>query len=887
MKIKLLVVILFASVTLCAKSFKTETPVNYFQNYFDQAYIEYPLIPKGILEAVSYSMTRFQHIQPNQESCTGLPLVYGVMGLTLDGKNYFNNNLNYISQVSGVSVEEIINSPKQNILAYASAYQFQLSLLNPSSNQEQNVAHILTQLSELPLNSLQQDFALNSHLYSVLSFMNNPEMQQAYNFPNPNYDLEKVFGAVNLNILKSKSVTIKKSHIEGDKREVYQKNNSLKKSIDYPPALENFTSCNFSSRGVPVSAVTVHTIQGSYAGAISWANNCSSNVSYHYVLRSSDGQVTQVVLESNKAWHVGSENPYTIGLEHEGYVSDSTWYTAAMYQSSADLVRDITQSGYGINPLRTAYFPWASRTHYKISGIPGNCVTIKAHQHYPNQVHEDPGEFWDWDYYYKLLNEPFTPVSINTNISGNITDLGGDTSNYTNDERTLFLIQPTNAESITLTVNAFDVEANWDYLYIYNGTTPFDEKIGEYTGTTIPSSITVNSGNVLIEFRSDCATTNPGYDISWSSIISDTIKPTSVIGNIADPVSDDFTVDFTDEDNAGGSGVNHVFYQVADTDGTEWRANDGNGYYNDEFNASVHSDWIDSSGVWSITGGYLAQTDEANGNTNLYADCNQNDASKYLYHFKTRINGAGGNRRAGFHYMCDDASQTERGNSYFIWYRLDDAKLQFYKVVNNVFSLEKAVDLNFNANEWYDVKIVYDKTTGKTEVWWNDEFIADWIDVNSITTGNQISLRSGNCILGTDELMVYKTRTSSEQVTVGQASTDDIRYQGMPSGRINTIVIDSALNVSETVTKYVNVDWTVGINEFSAIKIEVYPNPFSDMLKVKSKHMLNSIKLTDALGKVYYQKDNSSNEVFINTQELPSGIYFLEVNEGIVKLIKY
>ena len=175
----------------------------------------------------------------------------------------------------------------------------------------------------------------------------------------------------------------------------------INKSQDYGPALWTpTTSCNFSSRnGTAVSAITIHTVQGSYSGAISWAQNCNSGVSYHYVIRSSDGQVTQMVLEGSKAWHVGSENPYTIGYEHEGYVNNPVWYTNSLYQSSANLSKDIILSGYGINGLRTYYGAASSG-----SNVLGTCVKIKGHQHYPNQTHTDPGINWDWEKYYRLIN---------------------------------------------------------------------------------------------------------------------------------------------------------------------------------------------------------------------------------------------------------------------------------------------------------------------------------------------------------------------------------------------------------------------------------------------------------------------------------------------------
>jgi hypothetical protein len=869
-------------------------PANSYQQEFTNAYNQYPDVPKGLLEAVSYTMTRFHHIQNPIGSCVGLPKTYGVMGLTLDGQNYFRNNLNYISQLSGIAINDILQNPQQNIMAFAAAYHHELSLLSPFKNKGQNFAQILKKLSELPDNGLQQNFALNSHLYAVLSFLNDAEMQQAYNFPNPNLDLVKVFGDENLKVLQSSRVMINNKSIIGDNGQVYKSSSYNNKSVDYPPALwDPADPSNLSSRnGTAISAVTIHDVEGSYAGCISWFKNPSANVSAHYVFRSSDGQVTQMVLEADKAWHVGSENPYTIGFEHEGYAAQTGWYTAAMYQSSANLVRDITQSGYGINPIRVAYFPWAPTTHYNISGIPGSCVTIKGHQHYPNQTHTDPGANWDWDYFFKLINDSTSTTITNTNLSGNITDLGGSGGNYTNDERTLFLIQPTNAASITLTVNQFDVESTWDYLYIYDGTTVFDTKIGEYTGTTIPTTITINSGNVLVEFRSDCSTTNPGYDISWSSTIPDMIAPTTIISPSPVPYAiNDFICNFTDTDNIGGSGVMHQFYQVADFDNAEWRANDNNGFFNDDFDLVIHPDWIDSSGIWSIAGGKLNQSDESNSNTNLYASFNQNNSNKFLYHYKATISGVGANKRAGFHYMSDDASLPNRGNSYFVWFRQDNAKLQFYKVVNDTFSLVKDVAYNFNSGQEYDYKIVYDKTTGITEIYVDDVFVDFWQDLTPLTVGNYISLRSGNCIYGVDDLRVYHSRTSSESILLGSAAVNDIRYENNPttSGKIRSIAIDTAYNISTIAVEMVDVDFITAINnDLYSNSFKIYPNPTKNYITIKlDRPQTGKLFIRDVTGKkVKVVSLNLTNKISISLKKLARGVYFLCFNSKVIKVVK-
>lgn len=879
--IKNILTVLFTTVsTILLFAQQKSLPNNQFQQEFNQAYQQYPDVPRGVLEAVAFTNTRFQHLKNTQESCTEIPLAYGVMGLTLDGKNYFRNNLNYVAQLSGFSVNDILQNPSQHILGYAAAYQNLLNQSNFDKTNIENHGQILATLSELPYDGLTQDFALNSHLYSVFNFLTDVDAQKKYQFPNHNISLSNIFGEENLAILSSSKIVISENTISTSTGKLYSNSGLGISSVDYPPALTNLTTCNFSSRGVAVSAVTVHTIQGSYAGAISWANNCTSNVSYHYVLRSSDGQVTQVVLESNKAWHVGSENPYTIGMEHEGYVNNPAWYTVAMYQSSADVVRDITQSGYGISPLRTAYFPWAPTTNYNASSIPGSCVKIKGHQHFPNQSHTDPGANWDWDYYYKLINNT-TPIITNTNLTGTVTDLGG-TGNYGNDERMLFLIQPTGATSINLNFTAFDMENTWDYVYIYNGTTPFSSLVGFYTGATLPNTINVNSGNVLIEYRTDCSTTKPGFVINWTSLAPDAIKPTTAISAAPNPASTDFTSTFSDADNVGGSGILHQFYQVIDNDGVEWRANNNNGFFSDNFDAAIHADWITVAGSWNIAGAYLVQADDTLTNTNIYAAVNQNTYNKYLYHWEGKLEGAGTNRRAGFHFYSDNASLDNRGNSYFVWFRLDNDKIQIYKVVNDTFALEQDVSYNFNASTFYDFKVTFDKIAGNIDVFVNDVFKATWQDASPHSTGGDfVSFRSGNAIYTVNNLKIYHSRSSSALVTVGNGPTYDIRYEGTPAGKIKSVVIDNAKNVSTIAEELVNVDWlNTSIAKNDVVQASIYPNPVQNELMVVFSEPITQGKyaIVDVTGKeVFAASLMKTQQQKIDVSALSSGLYFLNI----------
>ncbi|MBL4657508.1 MAG: N-acetylmuramoyl-L-alanine amidase [Flavobacteriales bacterium] len=487
-------------------------------NSFNLAYKQNPTIPLGVLEAIANSKTRLQYIstQTSDPGCTGLPMYEGVMGLIPDGKGYFKNTLDLVVAKSSYTKNDILSNRNSEILAYAEAFsQIQSELGIKSNAIDANIA-VLRYLSELPRQTDGQLFAQDAEIYQILKFLEDPAFMQSVNRVAQTISYKSIFGQNNFQILASKSLIFGKNGITNSQNKTYQPNQQLV-CIDYPGAIwVAADGSNYSSRGgTPVSAITIHTVQGSYAGAISWFQNPSANVSAHYVLRSSDGQVTQMVCESDKGWHVGTENPYTIGLEHEGFVNDPSWYTVAMYGSSADVCRDIVNSGYGIDPHRTAFWPWTATTYYNASGIPGSCTKIKGHMHFPNQSHTDPGVNWNWDYFFKLINDPPPTTSI-TACSGNFTDSGGNVANYGDDERNLTVIEPTNASSVTLTFTSFNLEDTWDYMYIYDGNSIWAPLIGYYTGTTSPGSITSSGGALAVEFRSDCATTAAGWEATWT-----------------------------------------------------------------------------------------------------------------------------------------------------------------------------------------------------------------------------------------------------------------------------------------------------------------------------------------------------------------------------------
>jgi hypothetical protein len=172
----------------------------------------------------------------------------------------------------------------------------------------------------------------------------------------------------------------------------------------------NYDPADRPADGNKVRYVVIHDTEGTYDSTVQWFQDPNSYTSAHYVIRSSDGAVTQMVRNKDIAWHAGNWNinAESIGIEHEGVAVDgATWYTDAMYRSSAKLVRYLAKR-YGI-PL--------DRQH-----ILGHDDV--AHDGRYADSHWDPGPFWDWNRYMKLLGAPPPPkgdrlVTVAPKFTGN------------------------------------------------------------------------------------------------------------------------------------------------------------------------------------------------------------------------------------------------------------------------------------------------------------------------------------------------------------------------------------------------------------------------------------------------------------------------------------
>ena len=92
----------------------------------------------------------------------------------------------------------------------------------------------------------------------------------------------------------------------------------------------NYDLANRPADGLAIRYIVIHDTEVGYDDTIAEFQNPHAYVSAHYVIRSKDGQVTQMVPTKDVAWHAGNwyVNTHSIGIEHEGFATERRqWFT--------------------------------------------------------------------------------------------------------------------------------------------------------------------------------------------------------------------------------------------------------------------------------------------------------------------------------------------------------------------------------------------------------------------------------------------------------------------------------------------------------------------------------------------------------------------------------
>ncbi|MFF2010967.1 N-acetylmuramoyl-L-alanine amidase [Streptomyces sp. NPDC058195] len=324
------------------------TPMN---TAFEQAAKKYE-VPRDLLAAVGYGETHLDGHDGKPSQARG----YGVMHLV---SNPVNRSLHKAAKLTGHSPAELRHDTAANIEGGAAVLRAHADALGLGRAERRDV----------------------NAWYPAVARYSNAKGATAALYADAVYEfLAKGISAV----AEGEKVTITGRGVAPEKGAYKNSGSGLgATSTDYPPALWVPASpSNYDTgRSTTIRAIVIHVTEGLYAGTVSWFQDPVSQTSAHYVVRSSDGEVTQMVRDSDTAWHARSGNPYSVGIEHEGFIDDPSWFTDSMYRSSAALTKHLADR----------------------YGIPKDRAHIVGHVEVPGNDHTDPGPNWDWDYYMKLV----------------------------------------------------------------------------------------------------------------------------------------------------------------------------------------------------------------------------------------------------------------------------------------------------------------------------------------------------------------------------------------------------------------------------------------------------------------------------------------------------
>jgi N-acetyl-anhydromuramyl-L-alanine amidase AmpD len=160
-----------------------------------------------------------------------------------------------------------------------------------------------------------------------------------------------------------------------------------------PSDYGNYDLADRPADGLNVRYVVVHDTEEPYGPTLAEFQDSHAYVSAHYVIRSSDGLVTQMVPVADVAWQAGNwwVNTHSIGIEQEGFaIQGATWFSENLYRASAYLVRHLARE-YGI-PVDREHIVG----HDDVPGIlPG----------FTAGMHWDPGPYWDWAHFMSLAGK--------------------------------------------------------------------------------------------------------------------------------------------------------------------------------------------------------------------------------------------------------------------------------------------------------------------------------------------------------------------------------------------------------------------------------------------------------------------------------------------------
>ena len=137
-----------------------------------------------------------------------------------------------------------------------------------------------------------------------------------------------------------------------------------------------------------------------------------------------------------------------------------------------------------------------------------------------------------------MFNMPTSGTLEITTCAGLLYDDGGPNANYSNNCNGIAVIHPGLNGAMVHITGTYEVENNWDYIYIYDGESASGTAIGTYTGTGTLDVVST-LGALTVKFTSDGSVNKSGFEFVLAC-------EGGVVSDIPGDANGDFTVNVLD-----------------------------------------------------------------------------------------------------------------------------------------------------------------------------------------------------------------------------------------------------------------------------------------------------------------------------------------------------
>jgi hypothetical protein len=109
---------------------------------------------------------------------------------------------------------------------------------------------------------------------------------------------------------------------------------------------------------------------------------------------------------------------------------------------------------------------------------------------------------------------PTAKCQGNVAVSGSSGSIGDGPGQYHNKMDCAWHIQVASGKA-ALKFSQLDLETNFDYVHIYDGSSSSASLIGAYTGQTVPTTIVGKTSDLFVHFTSDYSNVKAGFVATW------------------------------------------------------------------------------------------------------------------------------------------------------------------------------------------------------------------------------------------------------------------------------------------------------------------------------------------------------------------------------------